>query len=280
MRKICVVTDSTADIPLEVAKEKNIVIVPLTVTYKGVNYKDGFEITTTKLLEMLSEGDELPKTSLVNPLQFYEVYQKLIGEGVEILSIHLSSNLSGTYQAALMAKDMLASDNIHIIDSKVVSFGTGILVLEAVRMIERGMEINEIKLKLQELSLKARVAFVVDTLEYLKKGGRLSSAQAAIGTLLNIKPILFMKEGKIEVYDKVRGMRKAQNRLIDYMRIEDLDKEMYSAVGNVGCPAAMMEFKNDIKNELSIDNLLAADVGSVVATYSGPGTIGIFFFKK
>lgn len=280
MRKICIVTDSTADIPLDAARDKNIKIVPLTVTYKGINYSDVFEITTERLLEMLDEGGETPKTSQVNPLQFCEVYKKLLDEDYEILSIHISSNLSGTYQSALIAKEMLESDRIHVIDSRVVSFGTGLLVLEAARMIEKGISIEDIKLKLLDMSLRGRVAFAVDSLEYLKKGGRLSGAQAAIGTLLNIKPILFMNDGKIEVYDKVRGMKKAQNKLIEYMKNEDVDRELYAAVGNVGWKDGMMEFMDVVKEELAMEDLLTANVGSVVATYSGPGTLGVFFFKK
>lgn len=280
MRKIRIVTDSTADIPLELVKEKNIKVTPLTVTYKGVNYRDGFDITTTRLLEILGECDELPKTSQVNPQQFLDCYQELLKEDCEILSIHISSALSGTYQSALIAKDMIGSNRIHVVDSRVVSFGTGILVLEAIKMIEEGADINQIIDRLNNLAQRGRVAFAVDSLEYLRKGGRLSGAQAIIGSLLNIKPILYMTEGRIEVYDKVRGMKKAQNRLIEYMKEEEFDNSLVKAAGNVGCPELMSEFCESIKEELGAEGLMTADVGSVVATYSGPGTLGVFFFKK
>ena len=280
MRRICIVTDSTADIPESMARKKGIIVAPLTVTHKGKTYRDGVDLKTDELLSMLEEGEELPKTSQVNPQEFYKLYSEILKEECEIISIHISSDVSGTYQSAGIAKQMLETDKIHVVDSRAVSFGTGLLVLEAVKMVESGMVVDDILEKLNEIATRVEVAFVVDNLEYLKKGGRLSGTQAAIGTLLNIKPILYMTKGKIEVLDKVRGMKKAHNRLIGFMDDKKVDRNHGFAIGNVGCQESMIDFIGLINGIISPEKVLTADVGTVVSTYAGRGTIGVFFFRE
>lgn len=280
MNKIAIVTDSTADIPRELVKKYNIRVVPLTVTYKDRTYYDGVDLKIDDLLKMLDEGDELPKTSQVNPARFCDEYKRLLDEGYKIISIHISSNLSGTYQSALIAKDMLETEDIYVVDSRTVSFGTGMLALKAAKMVEEGKDIVEIFNTLNELAPKSRVAFALDKLEYLKKGGRLSGAQAAIGTLLNIKPIIYITEGRLEILDKTRGMKKALTRMIKYVQEEGFNKDELFAIGTVKDFENLAEFEGMVKGELNVDEYLLAEVGTVVATYSGPGVIGIWFYKK
>ncbi|MCX7951845.1 MAG: DegV family protein [Clostridiales bacterium] len=280
MNKIAIVTDSTADIPKDLVEKYNIRVVPLTVSFKDRTYYDGVDLNIDTLLGMLDEGEELPKTSQVNPARFCDEYKRLLDEGYKIISVHLSSNLSGTYQSALIAKNMLETEDIYVVDSRTVSFGTGMLALKAVKMIEEGKDIEEIYSTLNNLAQKSRVAFALDKLEYLKKGGRLSGAQAAIGTLLNIKPIIYINEGRLEILDKTRGMKKALSRMIKYVQEQGYDKNELFAIGTVRDFENFSEFEKMVKSELNIENPLFAEVGTVVATYSGPGVIGIWFYKE
>lgn len=279
MKRIFIVTDSTADLPKDYIEKKNIIVAPLTVIYKGVSYRDRIDIDNSKLFSFLKEGKELPKTSQVNPQSFYEIYNNLLKEDCYIISIHISSGISGTYQSAVIAKEMIGSDNIFVVDSKSVSFGTGLLVMEAQSMIEKGMEINEIYKRLIELSSRVRVAFILDTLEYIKKGGRISSAKATIGTLLNIKPIIHSKDGKLLIWEKARGVKKGIDLLLKYIVDNNIDKNYNLAVGSIGFEKEVPDFLSRVKKLIEKD-IVIPDVGTVIATYSGPNVIGVYFFEK
>lgn len=281
MKKVCIVTDSTAGVPKDIINKHNIRVLPLTIEFEGNVYKDGVDIDEPMLLDMLARGKELPKTSQVNPKVFYDEYKSILDDGYKIISIHISSKLSGTYQSACIAKGMLEeTDMIHVVDSKGVSFGTGALVQEAIKMLEDNKDIDYIVKELDKLANKVRVAFAVDDLEYIRKGGRISSVHAAVGTLLNIKPILSMEDGKIDVLDKVRGRKKALKRLLDYIKEEEANTDATFAIGNVDSLNDMEEFANMVSEENIQDDIQRVQVGSVIATYAGPGTVGVFFFSK
>ncbi|MEG2539582.1 MAG: DegV family protein, partial [Clostridium sp.] len=279
MEKVFIVTDSTAGVPEEFINSKNIKVLPLTIEFEGSVYKDGIDIDEQILLEMLTRGEELPKTSQVNPKSFLDQFEELTAEGYKIISIHISSGLSGTYQSACIARDMMENgEDVFVVDSKGVSFATGALVIEAIKMIESGMSVEDTTLRLEELSERVRVAFAVDELEYIRKGGRISSVHAAIGSLLNIKPILSMTDGKIDVLDKVRGKKKALKRMIDYINDEGIDTSLTFAIGNVAGEREMEDFYNQLPENINKEEAMKVKVGSVIATYAGPGTVGVFFF--
>lgn len=280
MENIVIVTDSTSDLSKDIIEKHGVVVVPLTVTYKGMSYKDGVDLSIDELISFLDESDELPKTSQVNPKEFYDVYKKLIDEGKEIISIHLSSGVSGTFQSANIAKEMLNTDKIHIIDSKVVSFGTGLLVLLAIELLKQGKAIKEVVDTLKDYSKKVRVAFAVDDLEYIKKGGRLSGAQTTIAKILNIKPIIHMEDGKLYVYDKVMGLKRAIERLTEYLEEMDVDTSKPIAVGTVSYFEEREQLGTMVKERYNIEKILNFIAGTVIATYSGPGVVGICFFSK
>jgi DegV family protein with EDD domain len=280
MKPICIITDSTSDIPKDIAAQYGIEIIPLTINHENKNYRDKIDISMEEILKILEEGDEIPTTSQVNPQNFYEVYSRILNEGKQIISVHISSKLSGTYQSALIAKDMLNSEDIFVIDSKGVSFGTGILAIEAAKMVKSGIAINEVVESVEQLSKKVRTIFVVDTLKYLKKGGRISHAHAAIGTLLNIKPILYIVDGRIEVYEKARSLKKALDKMQGYLEEESYNKELTFAFGNVAAHNEMMDFSAKIKELAGIKEIVYGQIGAVVACYAGPGTVGMFFFAK
>lgn len=280
MRKIYIVTDSTADIPKELEEGKDIIKVPLDIAYKGATYRDGVDMTVDELLALLPECEELPKTSQVNPQRFYDIYSELLKEDAYIISVHLSSKLSGTYQSAVIAKEMLESDRIFVVDSRSISMGTGLLAVEAYKMYKQGCEINVIVDRVNYLSTKVRAIFAVDTLEYLRQGGRIGNVQAAIGMMLNIKPLIHMVDGRLEVFDKVRGLKKAQKGLLQHIIEDDIDTEMYFAPGHGGNLESMTEFKNSVEEATGAKTFTTFTVGSVVAVYSGPGVFGCNYFVK
>lgn len=281
MEKVYIVTDSTAGVPKDIIDNNNVKVLPLTIEFEGNIYKDGIEIDEKMLLSMLEKGDELPKTSQVNPKTCFDEFEAILKEDCKIISIHISSEISGTYQSACIARDMLEKkEDVFVVDSRGVSFATGALVQEAIKMLNKGIAVEETVKNLEILSSKVKVAFAVDNLEYIRKGGRISNVHAAVGTLLNIKPILHMEDGKIDVFEKVRGRKKAIKRLFEYVKDNNPNTELTFAVGNVDATYDMAEFKNMLSEEGIKDDAQEVTVGSVIATYSGPGTVGVFFFSR
>jgi DegV family protein with EDD domain len=281
MSKVVLFTDSTSDLPKHYVEENDIRIVPLTVHFGDEEYKDWYDLTPAEFYAKLTTSSHTPTTSQVPPQRFVEEYEKELIKGNSILSIHLSSKVSGTYQAAVTAKNMLESSNIEVVDSKGMSIGFGLIVLEAAKMLKQGLGIKETADRVRAICDKQQYYFSVDTLEYLKRGGRLSPMKAMIGTILNMKPILCVKDGAVEPLDKVRGRKKVFARLIELSKEAGVDFSSQSiAVAHACVPDVAAEFANEVKKELNPKEILIAEIGSVIGTHAGPGAIGIFFKGK
>lgn len=222
MGKVRIVTDSTSDIPEEVKKRLGISVVPLKVLFGEETFLDAVTITSEQFYEKLAQSSVLPTTSQPSPNEFSEVYERLIAEDADspIISIHLSAALSGTYQSAVIAHSMLEQEaDITIIDSKSASYGFGLRVVRAAEMAQAGESKERIIEEIERLERSTNLYFLVDTLEYLQKGGRIGKASALIGSILNIKPILSLdKEGVVLAVDKVRGSKKAMARIIELLK--------------------------------------------------------------
>ena len=278
MAKVKIITDSTADVPEELVKEFNIRVVPLTVNFGDASYKDGIDITTEQFFEKLVKSDVLPTTSQVTPGQFEDIFREELKENDSIICVTLSSKASGTYQAAMIAKDMFDDANITIIDSMLLSYSYGMIVVDAARMAAEGKGHNEIASMTEERIKKIQVYFIVDTLEYLKKGGRLSSAQAIIGSMLDIKPVLGLKDGMVVPIDKIRGKKRVMTKIVEIIksRGHTLDgKKVSFAHGLV--PDKLEEFKEAILNEFNPASIEETVVGCVIGTHAGPGVLALFF---
>jgi len=281
MSKAVLFTDSTSDLPKNYVEEYDIRVVPLTVHFGDEEYRDGYDLTPTEFYAKLTSSSHTPTTSQVPPQRFIEEYEKELIKGNSILSIHLSSKVSGTYQAAVTAKNTLESSNIEVVDSKGMSIGFGLIVLEAAKMLKQGLSIMEIADKVRAMSEKQQYYFSVDTLEYLKRGGRLSPMKAMLGTILNMKPILCVKDGAVEPLDKVRGRKKVFARLLELSKEagDDFGSQTV-AVAHACVPDVAAEFAEEVKKVLNPKEILIAEIGSVIGTHAGPGTIGIFFRGK
>jgi DegV family protein with EDD domain len=276
MEKIKIVTDSTADLTKELIKEYDIEVVPLTVHIGEESFKDG-SLTLDEFFDRMKKSSSFPTTSQVNPQDFHDVYAKYLAEGYKILSIHISSALSGTGQSAQIAKDMLETEDIVIIDTMNVSAGIMISVIEAGKMVKAGKSLQEIEAEVRSHKDRIKLLAAFDTLENLVRGGRLSKAAGAVGGILGIKPILNIKDGRLEMKDKVRGTKKALKALTEFAE---------SANVKPGTEVVLIHAKaddmvNPIKAIFDSKGVKCriVPVGTVIATHGGPGFAGVFYLE-
>ncbi|HHU63979.1 MAG TPA: DegV family protein [Clostridiales bacterium] len=283
MNKIKIITDSVSDLPKNLVEKYDIKIMPLKVIIDGKVYRDWYDLTQEEFLKKLAQSKEMPKTTQVTPEEFMEAYEQEVRQGNTIISIHISSKCSGTYQSALLAKEEIVSKylhaKIHVIDSKLLSLSYGIMAVEAARMAEANIPVEKILERLHYMTQKMGCIFVVDTLEYLKRGGRLSATKAAIGSLLNIKPVINMKDGELYVFDKIRGNKKVIPKLLQYLDDlagEDLENQTIGICHNIS-EEKLADYVAKIKERFNPKEIITSHYGSVVATHGGPGIISALF---
>lgn len=282
MKKVKIITDSTCDLPKELIKSLDVHVIPLQVTINNNTYLDGVNIDIETFFEEMDKTDEMPKTSQVPPAKFESIYKEYIDKGYEIISLHLSSKMSGTYQSALIAKDMVGSDNIHVVDSQNVTCGLGILVLKACKLRDEGKDAKEIFSIINDTISRVKSTLNFQSLDNLVKGGRLSKTTAFVGGLLGIKLNLAVENGEMVVRDKVRGSKKALKYLIDYLEQCGISEEVTPIVLNAAADEENRSVLNGIIDYLKEHNIefIESDVGCVVGTHSGKNACGIFFIEK
>jgi DegV family protein with EDD domain len=279
MANVAIVTDSTADIPADLQKQLGISVVPLKVNFGEESYLDGIELTAENFYRKLADSQVFPTTSQPSPAEFFEVYKPLVDAGRPVVSVHLSSAFSGTYQSARIAQSMLEGDHdVTVIDSRSASYGYGYIVVAAAKMAARGEPADKIVEAIHRLRRELRLYFVVDTLEYLQKGGRIGKASAFVGSLLNIKPILTIDdEGIITPVDKVRGQKRAFARIVELLKADFGDRPIHLNIAKTpGFDQTAQEVTTLIRSQFEICSFHEAAIGSVIGTHAGPGTVGIF----
>ncbi|UWG98259.1 DegV family protein [Dehalobacter sp. DCM] len=274
-----IITDSTSDIPKHVADHYGISIVPLKVLFGDQEYRDGIDLTNEEFYIKLSQHRELPKTAQVNPGEFVEAFSKYLNNGDAVIGIFISSQLSGTYNSAVMAKEILNNDKLYIIDSKSATFGLGHLVIEAAEMAFQGIEAEDIFKQIEVL--KNQIAFygVIDTLEYLKKGGRLSATSAIAGSILGIKPIISLINGAVAVIGKARGRKRAFLWMLDHLKQNQVDlTDKRVCIAHAASPESLEELKQLIRDNFKTKEIIDFSLGPVIGTHTGPGCIGFCCF--
>ena len=278
---IRIVIDSTADVTQEIIEKHNLKMVPLTVNFGNESYLDKVELTTSMFFDKLTESEKSPTTSQPSPGDFVEAFSEILIEGDQVLGIFLASELSGTYDSARMAKDMVGSDDIKIIDSKSVCLGTFSLILEAIELVNQKKSIDEIVEKLENVKDKIVAVAGLDTLKYLEKGGRLSKSQAVIGSLLNIKPIIGIKDGAVSVIDKVRGKNKTIKWFEEWIEKNNFDLSDKTVLLFHGQSYDQLQvLRKTIEEKYKIKNIIEQEIGAVIGTHAGPGVLGIGFLNK
>lgn len=275
---IRIVTDSTADLPQWFVDKYNIKVVPLHINFHNATFLDGVTLTAKDFYPMLvAAGDNLPKTSTPTLDDFRQVYNQVFEESpdCEILSIHISSGLSSTVNIAESAAKTLGK-KVYTFDSLNISFGIGIQVFEAVEQIEQGKSIDQILKHLTLVAQNTETMFCLDTLEYLRKGGRIGKVAAVIGSMLNIKPIIHVKDGVYESFDKVRSQKQAIQKMIDHGAAL-LEGRIPKRVGVIH--GACEEMAKTLKEKAEATYNKAVDTfgetGAVIGTHTGPGTLGL-----
>ncbi|MGN1081247.1 MAG: DegV family protein [Acutalibacteraceae bacterium] len=278
--KTRIIIDSTTDLLPEIKAQVR--VVPLTVHFGEEEFIDGVTIDHKAFYEKLIETDVHPSTSQATPAAFLSEYKKIREAGESAVVITLSSKLSGTYQSAVIAAEEY--ENIHVVDSGSVTIGASILVELALRLLNEGLEAGEIAERLEEAKKKIIIVALVDTLEYLKKGGRISKTVAFAGTVLNIKPVISVTDGEINILGKARGSKMGNNLLVQEIeKAGGVDFGKPVLLGYTGLSDAMLlKYIEDSKQlwEGGIENIRYTTIGSVIGTHAGPGAVAAAFFKK
>ncbi|MBP2034141.1 DegV family protein with EDD domain [Clostridium algifaecis] len=278
MDKIKLITDSTADLPDDIIKKYNIEVIPLFVIIDKKTYRDGIDIKLPQLLSKMESSSEFPSTAQINPEIFMNCYKKYLDEGYKIFSIHISSKMSGTYQSACIAKNMLESDDIVIVDSFNVTSGLGLQVIKAAELIKKGLSIKNLENEILEYSTHVKSTIEFNSLDNLVKGGRLSKTAGMIGNILGIKIIVAAKNGEIVVMDKARGSKKALKNMLGYIDKKGAKKDELAILLHAGETEVLNPFRDELINRNI--KFIESEVGCVVGVHSGTGACGLFFVEN
>ncbi len=275
-----IVTDSTADLTSELYKQHDITPVPLTIHLGEKSWRDFYDISPDEFYALLSKSNEVPGTSQPSPQDFVEAFTPYAESGEPILSIHISSRLSGTYQSANLARNHFPEARIEVVDSRQASLGLGQIILLLVEKIGRGARFEEVVETARHLADTAETYFSVDSLHYLQRGGRIGKAQAFLGTLMKIKPLMRLVEGEIQPVEKIRTTERLLNRFVELVERQAAEghsiKYSLAESDNGLLVDGLLERLQRIKNATMV---YRARIGGVVASHAGPGTLGVTFVR-
>ncbi len=272
-----IVTDSTAFLDKETLEKYNIAVVPLYVNFEDEVIPDG-SIPNAEFFEKMKRSAKLPFTSQPSPGDFAKVFEKIIEEDNDIVTIVISSGISGTYDSAINAAKAVDAKRIAVVDSILTSAGLARLVVEAAEAAAQGKTKEEIVALVEDKKRRLRIFFVPDTLEYLKKGGRIGGAQALLGTLLKVKPVLYLNNGKVDSYDKVRTMKKALERIVNEVPPTEGPFPVMLVHAEAG---PTVETLARMVNERFPEAVITVhELSPVIGTHTGPGVVGICFYAQ
>lgn len=282
---IKILVDSASDINLEEAKSKNINLISMTINFEDEEFHDGVDLTNKQFFEKLIESDVLPKTSQINELAFTEKFEELTSDGSEVLVITLSSKLSGTYENAVKASEKFGN-KVIVMDSLQACIGERILCQYAIKLVNSGLSIKEVEKELNNKKHKIKLLAVLDTLTYLKKGGRISSLVAFTGELLSIKPVISVENGEVKLIGKAMGSKRGNNLLTQLVsKCGGINFNLPYALGYSGLSDDFLQkyitdssalWENKVKKE----DLPLYMIGSTIGTHIGPGAIAVAFFAE
>ncbi len=270
-----IVTDSTADLPLQFAHDLGIAVVPLSVIFGDEVYREGIDIDHDLFYDKLINGKVLPTTSAPSVGDFLEAYEPLLKETDEIVSIHLSSKLSATYDNACQAAQDLSDRGarIEVIDSRVVSLGLTFVALAAARAARDGGDIDQVRAAADSTIERIRIYILLDTLEYVRRGGRIGRARAFLGAILRVKPMLALRDGEVHPHERVRTRRHAMDRLFQIATSYPNVREV--AIGYSTNPQDAHDFQQRLAEVMPHVNIWTARFGPVIGTHGGPGVLGL-----
>ena len=272
-----IVTDSTADLTKEIIEEYGIEIVPLTVSLGNKLFRDYYDMTPKEFFQMLKETDDFPTTSQPSVDEFIKTYTKL-GDKDDIVSIHISLDMSKTAQSALTAQKQLPEYKINIIDSRTVSVGLGLIVLELAKAVKDGADIKEVLSLADDLKSKIKIYFSVESLDYLQKGGRIGRAQGFLGTMLKIKPLLAVADGVVSPVERVRGSSRLISRMVEIIKDDAKGKKMKAAFILGEDESNSEELISQLKSEIQFEEMFRTYTGTVITSHAGPTAFGLAYY--
>ncbi len=283
MSKVAIVTDSTSYLPEDLVNHYSIHVIPLQLIWAGDSYRDGLDIKPLEFYTRLKTAKEMPSSSQPSPATFQRVYTELLDQGYDIVSVHISSKLSGTLDSAIQAKNTLGTDRIALIDTFSTSMGLGFPVLVAARAANNGDSFDEVIRATESATKRTGVFFVVSTLEFLHRGGRIGGASAFLGTALGLKPILMIADGKVDAKEKIRTMSKALERVTDILVENVGDRKLHLSVLHANAPTEAENLFQNAKGRLptgAIVESFLTPVSPVIGTHTGPGTVGFGYMLE
>ncbi len=277
-RRVAIVTDSTADLTPEMVEELGVTIVPLQVIFGNEAYREGVDITTEEFYERLVKSRPLPTTSAPSVGDFQEAYERLLKEVDSIVSIHIGAKISATVQAAQTARQSLGKpERVEVVDSQVISLAMGFAIMEAVEAARAGAKLAEVKAAAEGAVQRTHLRFMLDTLEYLRRGGRIGRARAYLGTLLSVKPILSFREGELYPEERVRTRARGLERMIQWAIRQQKVKR--AAVGHSTTPDEAESIRERVAMAFPNVKVHLVRFGPVLGTHSGPGIVGVGFME-
>lgn len=274
---IRIIVDSTADLRAQV--RDRVAVVPLTVHFGEEEFVDGVDITGLQFYEKLETSKSLPTTSQATPYAFSAAFGQAVADGEEVVAIVVSSRLSGTYQSALIAAEDYPG-KVHVVDSRNIALGLAVLTEYALLLVDEGRSAGEIAAMLEQKREQVRLMAVVDTLEYLQRGGRLSKTAAVAGGLLSIKPVISLVDGEIKVLAKGRGNKQANNLMNQEIAKAGIDTAMPAMLGYTGTDDGLLRKYREDCAGLWNEEVPESIVCGVVGTHAGPGAVAVAFFAK
>lgn len=277
---IKIIADTTCGIPVDELKAKEIAVIPQVITFERTSYHDDYELSTDQFLELLAASKDLPSTAAPSPSLYFPHYEEARANGQSVLVVTPSSDLSGTFRSATVAAADFPDVDIHVIDTRTIAGGLGSLVLMAKQWADEGMSIETVEQKITELAKKCHIFFLVPTLEYLHKGGRIGRASKLIGGLLQIKPMLCLKDGKVEPFNQVRTYKQALLNLeevcVNYMQE---NPENYVSISHCGADGDAQALADLLKNRFSLTDVPIYRVPPAIVVHAGPGVLAASVFS-
>ncbi|RLC94835.1 MAG: DegV family protein [Chloroflexi bacterium] len=285
MSKIVIVTDSTAYLPPEMVAQLDVHVIPLYLDLGNETCRDGVDLDTAVFYKRLKAAPTLPTTSQPSVGDFLKLYRRLSQDADAIISIHISSGISGTVGSAQTARqallaEMADSPKVYVVDSRTAAHGLALLVSTAARAIATGLPADRVAQKVEGLALRLSTIFVVDTLEYLHKGGRIGGAAALVGSVLQIKPLLHFREGRIDVLEKERTARKARRRMLEIVAERANGRPIRAAIVHAQAPEEAERVRQYLIEHLNCREHFIVECSPVIATHVGPGTVGVAFYTE
>jgi len=278
MPKIAVVTDSSATVPQDLAQKLNIRVVPLLLTFKGQTFQDGVDVTPGELYRWLRTNNHIPTTSSPSLGDFVRTYAAAAREASGIVSIHLSPKLSATYNTAVAASQLVDGVPIRIVDCHTAAMGQGFVAIEAARAAAQGANLEQVVARANEVAAKMNLLAIIGTLEYLHRGGRIGGAATLLGTVLQIKPVLYLADGHVDVFAKPHTQARAIRTMLRRMAELADGRPLHVAILQADVPDEAEVLRQKISEEFDCVELYVTELTSVMGAHTGPGVLGVVFY--